>query len=88
MSIDAVIDEIVEEGANLRLYLRPRTESDLSESIAGQPAMIILDFTWKPTVGQEIWGGANSCVIEPLWGHGVPRWYDRIGYTRLKERPQ
>jgi hypothetical protein len=86
MAIDAVIDNLSDEGVNLRLYLRPRTEPDMTESIAGQSEMVILDYTWKPEIGQEIWGGSGLCIIEPLWGQGDQHLYDRIGYTQLRER--
>jgi hypothetical protein len=86
MAIDAVIDELVEEGSNLRLILRPRVESDLTDSLPGQSALVILDYTWTPDIGQEIWGGSDLCIIEPLWGKGEQHKYRRIGYTKLRER--
>jgi hypothetical protein len=86
MAIDAVIDEITEEGANLRLHLRPRVERDMSDSIAGQTEMVILNYTRKPEIGREIWGGSGMVLIEPLWGNGETWEYERIEYTKLCEK--
>jgi hypothetical protein len=85
MAIDAIIDDMAVEGANLRLYLRPRVERDMSDSIPGQPELLIINYTWKPERNQAIWGGSGQCIIEPLWGIGTQRHYKRLGYTFLQE---
>lgn len=86
MAIDGVIGNIEIEGANLRLFLRPRVDRDMQDSIVGQDQLLILDYTFIPNVSQQIWGGAGSCVIEPMWGKGDQQWYERVGYTKLRER--
>lgn len=86
MAIDAVIDNVEIEGANLRLFLRPRVGSDMQDSIPGQTQLLVLDYTVVPSAGQEVWGGSGSCVVEPLWGKGRQVWYDREGYTKLREQ--
>jgi hypothetical protein len=81
MAIDARIKSVTEDGSNLVLELEPRAEGIL----AGQERLTIVDFTHKPIVGQEIWGGSDKCRIEPLNGEGETRVYRRIMYSRLRE---
>jgi hypothetical protein len=81
MAIDARIKSVAEDGSNLILELEPRIEGVL----AGQERMTIEGFTYKPVVGQEIWGGSDKCRIEPLNGDGETRVYRRVMYTRLRE---
>ena len=82
MSIDAIINKVTEDGSNLILDLMSREIGGLR----GQPRFIIKNFTHTPTVGQQIWGGAGECVIEPGQGVKGQRWYRRNGYTELRER--
>jgi hypothetical protein len=86
MAIDAVIDKIEINGKNCRLYLRPRVDCDLKDTLPGQSELLIMNYTWKPDAGLEIWGGADNVVIEPIWGLGKRRLYKRVGSTRLHAR--
>lgn len=81
MSIDAVISRITRDGNDLILDLIGREGGDGP----GQATLRILRYTFTPAIGQAIWGGSDSCIIEPVQGLTRPRRYKRIGYTRLVE---
>jgi hypothetical protein len=88
MSIDATILEVQREGADLRLILGPRIDRDDKLTCAGQSQMRILDATWSPEPGMDIWGDAGSVEITPGAlgkNFNTPRWYVREGFTRLRE---
>jgi hypothetical protein len=88
MAIDAVIKEVKRKGADLVLFLGPRIGPDGSVSIPGQPRLTIRGFNWVPVVGQEIWGGADSCIIEPNERITERRHYRRDAAGRLREVKQ
>ncbi|KKM97688.1 hypothetical protein LCGC14_1165480 [marine sediment metagenome] len=81
MSIDAIINKVTPDGDDLVIELMAREIG----GIAGQDKMRIEKFTHIPIVGQEIWGGGGSCIIEPSCGIDEQRYYQREGYTLLLE---
>lgn len=87
MAIDAVIDKfyIELETNNVLLKLVPCKESDGSFSITGQDEIIILHATHIPVVRQEIWGGADGCIIEPNVSIKESHRYKRTNFGRLVE---
>lgn len=86
MAIDGQIERVrnVPEGIELELCPRYGVGSG-EESIPGQNHLTILNPTWTPAVGMEIWGSASSVEIVTD-ETGVRREYERVGYTRLKEK--
>jgi len=92
VSIDGRIKTVkrVEGGLRIELveywhdYFAESGDHVVVRSIPGQPALTILDpVTWEPPIGLIAWGGAGD--VEIVDGTGT-RWYDRVGYTRLRER--
>lgn len=83
MAIDATILAVERDGADVVLTLGPRIDDADKLSIEGQRKMRILDATYEPPVGADIWGGSGmvELVVEPR------RRYRREGYTRLRELP-
>lgn len=81
MSIDAIINNVFEEGLDLKLELMAREVG----GSAGQDWLTIKNYTHVPRPGQEIWGGSLNCIIEPGKGVKVRRFYKREGYTTLIE---
>lgn len=79
MSIDARIADVARCDEGYELYLQA---DDTRRAPVGQNKLIIVDPTWRPEVGMVIWGGADSVIIEAK----PQRHYDRIGYTKLRER--
>ncbi len=53
-------------------------------SIPGQPSLTIERHAWKPEEGLIVWGNAGEVSIESE----PPHHYERIGYTRLREKQQ
>lgn len=81
MSIDATILGVERDGVDVVLTLGPRIQDDDRLSIAGQERMRILDATYVPDVGMDIWGGGSFVEL-----CSVPkRRYVREGYTKLRE---
>lgn len=80
MSISAQIERITDVPEGIRLELYPAKIQGHYEG-PGQPYLTILNPTWEPEVGMEIWGGSDLVIIEA----NPPRQYRRVGYTQLKE---
>lgn len=92
MSIDATILAVARDGADVVLTLGSRIGDHDKESIAGQPNLRILNATWEPEPGMDIWGGGSSVQIitqpgarDPVTNNAIGPWYRRVGYTRLCE---
>lgn len=92
MSIDATILNVEREGNNLVLTLVPRLDDHDKESIDGQSTLRILNATWTPEPGMDIWGDGSSVQIitergkrDPVTNNAIGPWYRREGYTRLIE---
>lgn len=82
MAIDATILAVEHDGSDVVLVLGPRIDDADALSIPGQARLRILNATYVPEVGTDLWGGDG--FVELL---STPRrWYDREGYTRLRER--
>lgn len=64
MAIDAVIVNVKEDGSDLLLTLGKRLYKDgaghWDASIPGQPTLRIVQATYRPLIGQHIWGGADT----------------------------
>ena len=90
MAIDGVIafvttgSEYGEQTLDLFVVDRLPEGDDPYGGTRGQPNLRILRPQWEPRVGMHIWGGANTVRIRTR--DGEEHVYDRIGYTRLKER--
>lgn len=92
MAIDGVIAFVtlttVDGEAALELLIMdrpPNGESGQPWGIGGQKTLTILSPTWTPAIGMRLWGGGGGVQI--VIGRAGGPWYDRIGYTRLRERP-
>jgi len=92
MSIDATILEVERDGADVVLTLGDRIDDNDRNSIAGQPRLRILNATWVPEPGMDIWGGSSTVQIitkrgerDPVTNNAIGPWYRRDGYTRLHE---
>lgn len=92
MSIDATILSVERDGPDVVLALGPRLADNDAQSIAGQPTLRILDATWAPEPGMDIWGGGSEVQIvtrrgerDPVTNNAIGPWYRRDGYTRLRE---
>jgi hypothetical protein len=95
VAIDATILAVERYGSDLVLTLGDRLSADVGDenpSIAGQRTMRILNATWEPEPGMDIWGGGSSVQIvterakrDPVTNNAVGPWYRRDGYTRLVE---
>ena len=92
MSIDATILNVDHEGNDLVLTLVNRLDDDDKESMAGQSRLRIVNATWTPEPGMDIWGGGSSVQIitdrerrDPVTNNAIGPWYRREGYTRLIE---
>ncbi len=95
MSIDATILSVEREGADVVLTLGNRIDDADRESCSGQPKLRILNATWEPEPGMDIWGGASSVQIvtkrgerDPVTNNAIGPWYRREGYTRLYEQAE
>ena len=81
MSLDATILEVERDGADVVLTLGPRIDNDDRLTLAGQDRMRILEATFVPEPGMDLWGGDS--IVELC---STPkRRYHREGYTRLRE---
>ena len=92
MSIDATIMNVEREGSDLILTLASRLDDRDKGSIPGQSRMRIINATWTPEPGMDIWGGDSSVQIiteygkyDPVTHNAIGPWYRREGYTRLIE---
>lgn len=93
MALDGVIQHVEDHPDGLALLLAPRAaehtwsvEADAilagHDSIPGQTKLIIESPTWRPHVGDQVWGGAGRVTIE---SGGISFPYVRKGYTRLQQ---
>lgn len=81
MSLDATIIDVERDGPDVVLTLGPRIDDNDRLSITGQNRMRILDATYVPEVGTDLWG--DGSLVELC---STPkRQYRREGYTRLRE---
>lgn len=81
MAIDATILGVERDGADVVLTLGPRIDNDERLSIAGQERLRIINATYEPEVGTDIWGGGSFMELCST----PKRRYRREGYTRLYE---
>ncbi len=81
MAIDATVLEVEWDGADVVLTLGPRIGDAERLSISGQEKLRILNATFEPPVGVDVWGGGS--FVEMLTT--PKRQYVREGYTRLRE---
>lgn len=81
MSIDATILQVEQDGSDVVLTLGPRIDNDDRLSLAGQERMRILNATYLPEVGTDLWGGDSQVEL----CSSPKRRYHREGYTRLRE---
>jgi hypothetical protein len=93
MAIDATILSVERDGADLVLGLGERIDDGDRQSIAGQRTLRIVNASWAPEPGMDIWGGGSSVQIitkrgerDPVTNNAIGPWYRREGYTRLHER--
>ena len=63
MALDATILDVTRDGADLVLTLGPRIDDADKLFITGQPKLRILNATWTPEPGMDIWGGGSSAQI-------------------------
>jgi hypothetical protein len=81
MSLDATILEVERDGVDVVLTLGPRIDNEDRLTLAGQARLRILNATYVPEVGTDLWGGDS--IVELC---STPtRQYHRDGYTRLRE---
>ena len=81
MSLDATILGVERDGRDVVLTLGPRIDNDDRLTLAGQERMRILDATYVPEVGTDLWGGDSQVELCST----PKRLYHRDGYTRLRE---
>jgi len=94
MSIDATILAVERDGDDVVLALGPRIDDSDKTSVTGQRKLRIVNATWQPEPGMDIWGGSSSVQIitkrgarDPVTNNAIGPWYRREGYTRLHEIP-
>lgn len=94
MAIDATILAVERDGADVVLTLGNRIDDNDVQSIAGQPKLRIVNATWEPEPGMDIWGGDSKVQIitgrgdrDPVTNNAIGPWYRRDGYMRLVEEP-
>lgn len=80
MSLDATILGVERDGADIVLTLGPRIDNDDKLTLAGQDRLRIVNATWEPPVGADLWGSSRVEILTK-----PSRWYRREGYTRLFE---
>jgi hypothetical protein len=93
MAIDATILAVERDGADVVLTLGNRIDDNDANSIAGQRRLRIVNATWEPEPGMDVWGGGSSVQIITKRGerdektnNAIGPWYRREGYTRLHEQ--
>jgi hypothetical protein len=84
MSLDATILGIERDGDDVVLTLGPRIDDADKPSIEGQRTMRILDASYVPEVGTDLWGGDSLVELCST----PKRQYRREGYTRMREVTQ
>jgi hypothetical protein len=92
MAIDATILSVERDGADVVMTLGNRIDDADAQSIAGQKRLRIVNATWEPEPGMDIWGGSSSVQIvtergkrDPKTNNAIGPWYRREGYTKLHE---
>ena len=80
MSLDATILDVQRDGDDVVLTIGPRIEDSDRLTIAGQSTLRIVNATWEPPVGADLWGSSKVEILTK-----PSRWYRREGYTRLFE---
>ena len=90
MALDAIITATRPHAEGIEIELGPRPAGEYMSqggelayspaSIPGQDKMVIVNPTWTPHVGDQLWGGSRSAVLE---SGGISFPYKRQGYTRL-----
>jgi hypothetical protein len=91
VAIDAVIINVKEDKANgdLILILGARLYRDanglIAKSIPGQTVVRIKKFTYKPIVGQHIWGGADTARLIANVPFSLAQEYKRLSSGALTE---
>jgi hypothetical protein len=92
MAIDATILSVEREGADVVMTLGDRIDDADRLSISGQRRLRIVNATWQPEPGMDIWGGSSSVQIitergkrDPATNNAIGPWYHREGYTKLHE---
>jgi hypothetical protein len=78
MSIDGIIKSVTRVGDDLDIQIKERVPGQPT----GQDSFLILDFVHVPSLGSAMWGGSDTVILE----EDPKVVYDRIGYTRLRER--
>jgi hypothetical protein len=73
-----------EDAIELFLVDRPKDEHSPYGGNRGQETLTILAPTWEPRIGMPIWGGDGLVIV--VVGADRDRWYERVGYTRLREK--
>lgn len=81
MSLDATILDVERDGADVVLTLGSRIDNDERLTLAGQARLRILNATYVPEVGTDLWGGDSQVELCST----PKRRYHREGYTRLRE---
>lgn len=93
VAIDATILAVERECLDVVLTLGPRIRDDERQSITDQPTLRILNATWVPEPGMDIWGSISSVQIitergarDPATNNAIGPWYRRDGNTQLREK--
>lgn len=81
MSLDATILGVDRDGSDVVLTLGPRIDPNDRLTLTGQSRLRILDATYVPEVGMDLWGGDSLVELCST----PKRQYHREGYTRLRE---
>lgn len=83
MSIDGRVMRTEWHGTDCRIHLMPRLERDgHTWSCVGQDSLVIVDCTWEPSFGIDVWGNSGTVIIETT----PQRAYERVGYGKLREK--
>jgi hypothetical protein len=89
MAIDAVVMNVKEANGDLILILGPRIYQDASGkwgvSNPGRPLVRVKDFTYRPKIGQFIWGGSDTCRLEDNVPESKKQEYRRTVHGYLVE---
>lgn len=85
MAIDGRIRRARKWGECVVITIGPRVYDNKHLTNPGQRRLTILNATYMPQSGQAIWGGSDTCHIEPLTVGEPTRHYRRQGSTKLIE---
>lgn len=89
MAIDAVIIAVKQDNNDLILTLGKRIYKDgggkWGSSIPGQPELRILNFTYRPLIGQFIWGGSDTARAVANVPNSQAQEYRRLASGALRE---